>query len=90
MSSVVACLDSDILTTVQRCEVIVEILLRYREGLPDWLNLHIDHASLFHGKLFVILVNAYSKWINMHIATSTSFESSINKLQTIFTTLFLP
>lgn len=87
MSSVVACLDSDILTTVQRCEVIVEILLRYRGGA---FLMGKSPYSLFHGKLFVILVNAYSKWINMHIVTSTSFEISINKLQTIFTTLFLP
>ena len=36
-----------------------------------WARLHIDHAGPFMGHIFLILVDAYSKWTDSHIVSST-------------------
>ena len=37
-------------------------------------------------KFFFVLINAYSKWLEVHIVNSTSSEVTIQKLQQIFST----
>ena len=49
-----------------------------------WARLHIDHAGPFMGHIFLILVDAYSKWMDAHIVSSTSAEATIKKLVDIF------
>ena len=56
----------------------------------SWSRLHIDHAGPYLGKLYLILVDAFSKWIEVHIVNSTSSEATIEKLRTIFSTHGLP
>ena len=56
----------------------------------QWSRLHIDHAGPFLGKYFFVLINAYSKCLEVHIVNSTSSEVTIQKLQQIFFTHGLP
>ena len=63
-------LDSDIVTKVRHCH----ICQTNRPSPPKaplhpwewpsrpWARLHIDHAGPFHGKPFLIVVDAHSKW----------------------------
>ena len=55
-----------------------------------WARVHIDHAGPFQGKLFLLLVDAHSKWMEVHIVPSTSAEATIAKLRNIFATFGLP
>ncbi|UYV81812.1 K02A2.6-like [Cordylochernes scorpioides] len=55
-----------------------------------WSRLHIDHAGPFQGKLFLVVVDAYSKWIGAKIVSITSTETTINSLKEIFATHGLP
>ncbi|UYV74594.1 hypothetical protein LAZ67_12000217 [Cordylochernes scorpioides] len=55
-----------------------------------WSRLHIDHAGPFQGKLFLVVVDAYSKWIEAKIVSTTSTETTINCLKEIFATHGLP
>ncbi|UYV66609.1 K02A2.6-like [Cordylochernes scorpioides] len=55
-----------------------------------WSRLHIDHAGPFQGKLFLVVVDAYSKWIEAKIVSTTSTETTINSLKEIFATHGLP
>ena len=45
-----------------------------------WARMHIDHAGPYLGKLYLLIVDAHSKWIEAFIVTSTSAESTITKL----------
>ncbi|UYV80580.1 hypothetical protein LAZ67_19000797 [Cordylochernes scorpioides] len=51
-----------------------------------WSRLHIDHAGSFQGKIFLVVVDAYSKWIEAKIVSTTSTETTINCLKEIFAT----
>ena len=55
-----------------------------------WCHLYIDHAGPFLGKYFFILIDPYSKWLEVNIVNSTSSEVTIQKLQQIFSTHGLP
>ena len=55
-----------------------------------WSRIHINHAGPFQGKLFLIIIDAHSKLIDVHIVNSTSAESTIAKLRTLFATHGLP
>ena len=91
-------MDTDIASTVQSCS----ICQQHRPSPPKaplhpwewpshpWSRLHIDHAGPFMGKLFLILVDAHSKWLEVHVVPSTSAAATIDKLRAIFATFGLP
>ena len=55
----------------------------------SWERLHIDHAQW--GKhLLLILVDAFAKWPEVHLVSSTSATQTIDKLRTIFATHGVP
>ena len=37
-----------------------------------WSRVHMDHAGPFCGKMFLIIVDAYSKWTDAKVASSTT------------------
>ena len=54
-----------------------------------WERLHIDHAQW--GKhLLLIVVDAFAKWPEVHVVSSTSASQTIDKLRTIFSTHGFP
>ena len=55
-----------------------------------WTRLRIDHAGPLEGKTLLIVVNAHSKWIDVHVVPSTSATATINKLRTTFSVHGLP
>ena len=54
--------------------------------IRPWTRLHIDHAGPFHGKLFLVVVDAHSKWIDVQIVKSTASNSTIAVLRYLFAT----
>ncbi|XP_017462912.1 PREDICTED: uncharacterized protein K02A2.6-like, partial [Rhagoletis zephyria] len=55
-----------------------------------WSRLHIDFAGPFQGRQFFIVVDSYSKWLEVFIVKSTSSEAAIKPLRTLFSTHGLP
>lgn len=51
-----------------------------------WSRIHVDFAGPFMNKSFLIIVDAYSKWMDIHIMNSTTSEATIAKLQQTFAT----
>ena len=43
-----------------------------------WSRVHIDYAGPFMGKMFLLLTDAHTKWMEIHMSTS---ETSINLLR---------
>ena len=55
-----------------------------------WRRVHLDHAGPFMGKLFLVLVDAPSKWLEVVIVSSTSAQVTIKALRKIFATHRIP
>ena len=53
-------------------------------GLAKWSRLHLDFAGLFVGSMYLVLVDTYSKWLEVVIMNSITSISTIEKLQQIF------
>ena len=55
-----------------------------------WARLHIDHAGPFMGKMFLVIVDSYSKWLEVRIVHSTTAICTIQELKSAFATHGLP
>ena len=58
-------------------------------GQP-WSRLHIDYAGPYKGHMYLMVMDAYSKWMDVHIMKSTTSAATIEKLREIFATHGLP
>ena len=59
---------------------------------PDapWTRIHVDYAGPFLGKMFLVVVDAHSKWPEVLIANSTTSHSTMEALRTLFGRYGLP
>lgn len=55
-----------------------------------WTRLHIDYAGPFKGEMFLVVIAAYSKWLEVHQMKSTTSTATIEKLREIFATHGIP
>ena len=55
-----------------------------------WARIHIDHAGPFQGKIFLVAVDAHSKWLEAVTVPTTSSQATIKVLRTMFATHGLP
>lgn len=49
-----------------------------------------DYLGLFLGKMFLLIMDSHSKWVKVHVATSATIATTIDKLQITFAALGLP
>ena len=54
-----------------------------------WTRVHADFAGPFLGKMYLVLIDAYSKWMEMHITSGATSAITIAKMKT-FSSLGLP
>ena len=49
-----------------------------------WERVHVDFAGPYLGKMFLLLIDAFSKWMEVFIVSSASSEQTIEKLRMCF------
>jgi len=52
-----------------------------------WLRVHIDYAGLVEGKMFLLIVDAYSKWLEVHATSTSTSAATIELLRKSFAVL---
>ena len=59
---------------------------------PDkpWTRVHIDYAGPMYGKMFFLMIDAHSKWLEVHITRSSTSAATIGLMRSTFATLGLP
>ena len=59
---------------------------------PDrpWTRIHMDFAGPFLGKYFMVVIDSYSKWMEVEVLSSTTTRVTVKTLQRIFATHGLP
>ena len=55
-----------------------------------WSRIHIDYAGPFMGKMFLLIIDAHSKWLDIHITNSCNTQSTVEKLRMTFANHGLP
>lgn len=55
-----------------------------------WSRIHVDYAGPFENKMFLVIVDAYSKWMDIHITSSSTSGITIELLRRSFSSLGLP
>jgi len=58
-------------------------------GLP-WSRIHIDYVGPYKGEMFLVVMDAYSKWLEVHRMKSITSTATIEKLREMFATHGLP
>ena len=85
-------LDKDITTIVQHCNDCQKPRNKPQPAplhpwdwpkMP-WQRVHIDFAGPFMGKMFLIVVDSHSKWIEVEVMSSITSEATIEKLGDMF------
>jgi hypothetical protein len=91
-------LDKDIEDKVKHCEP----CQRTRHAPPQvpisswewpkhpWKHLHIDYADPFHGNMFLLIIDAHSKWLEVCMVNSATARVTVERLRAVFATHGLP
>ena len=83
-------IDQDLENKVRECEQ--SALARHPWEWPSrpWARLYVDYAGPLMGKIFRVLIDAHSKWMDVHTVASATSHSTISVLRTIFASHGLP
>jgi transposase InsO family protein len=55
-----------------------------------WQRIHIDYAGPFQGKMYLVVIDAHSKWPEVITTSTSTTEKTIEILRTIFARFGLP
>ena len=55
-----------------------------------WTQVHADFAGPFLGKMYLVTIDAYSKWMEVQITSGATSAITINKVKITFSSLGLP
>ncbi|XP_054272675.1 uncharacterized protein K02A2.6-like [Macrosteles quadrilineatus] len=91
-------LDQDIENMVNSCQACQQsrhsppraTVLPWEKTKQPWSRLHIDFAGPFQNKLFLIVVDSFSKWLEVVLVPSTDSRSTIKVLRSLFATHGVP
>ena len=91
-------MDTDIETLVKTCTECQESRLSpptaplhpWEWPASPWSRLHIDFAGPYLGHMFLVLVDAHSKWMDVRLMHSIKAHSTIEQLRMIFATHGIP
>ena len=91
-------MDRDLENRVKECEACQRAhnqppfspLMPWEVPQVPWERLHGDFAGPYEGKMFFILVDAYSKWLEVVLMSAANSTTTIECLRSIFSTHSLP
>ena len=62
----------------------------WEKSRNPWQRIHIDHAGPFMKCLFLVVVDTFSKWLEVRIVSSTSSKATISALRQMFASHGIP
>ena len=85
-------IDADIEAQVKRCNQCqlnqpsppVVPMHPWEWSEHPWDSIHIDFAGQFMGKMFLLVVDAHSRWMEIEIVNAASTQNTIEHLRSMF------
>uniref|UniRef100_A0A8C4NG03 Gypsy retrotransposon integrase-like protein 1 n=1 Tax=Eptatretus burgeri TaxID=7764 RepID=A0A8C4NG03_EPTBU len=87
-------IDSELESCVHRCDTCMQLSKSPAESplslwswpFKPWSRIHVDFAGLFFGKMFLVVIDAFSKCIECSIMSTSTSAATIENLRVMFTT----
>ena len=79
-------MDADLEQKVRQCSP----LHPWEWPHKPWVRLHLDYAGPFLGKMFIIMIDAHSKWMEAFPMNTSTSRATIEKLRIDFAKHGLP
>ena len=91
-------IDNDLESKVRNCNICQKfkneppqaIIHPWEWPKQPWVRIHVDFAGPFLGKMFLILIDGRSKWIEVYITASTTSSVTIEKMRSSFASFGIP
>ena len=91
-------IDADIDKSVRLCQACQAVqslpphvpLTPWQWPSRPWTRLHLDFAGPFENHMFLVLIDAYSKWIETFVTSSSTSSTVIHHLRATFARFGLP
>ena len=55
-----------------------------------WERIHIDYVDPFMGKMFLLVIDSHSRWMEVDAANTASMQNTIEHLRSMFSRFGLP
>ena len=91
-------MDRDLAATVEQCDACQRTrhlpptapIQPWEWPKSPWSRLHADYAGPFLGKMYLLVVDAHSKWLEVFPVSAATSTITIEHLRTLFSTHGLP
>lgn len=91
-------LDKEIEGLSNSCEICIEhrpeqeksVLIKWPLTSKVFERIHLDHAGPFKGRTFLIMVDSYSKWVEIFEVSSATTKTTLKYMREVFARLGLP
>ncbi|EFO94687.1 hypothetical protein CRE_08564 [Caenorhabditis remanei] len=91
-------MDSDIQKMVQSCDQCAAVakdpvkttLCSWPMPTAPWQRVHADYVGPIHGKYYLVMVDAFSKWPEIRTTTSITTSATLKLLQHVFSQFGIP
>ena len=91
-------IDCEIEAVVKQCPVCQESraspplapLHPWQWPSQPWSRVHLDFAGPYMGHMFLVIVDAHSKWLDAHIMSAITSSKTIEVLRSVFAIYGLP
>ena len=88
-------MDKDIENSVSTCQLHqakppVAPLHPWKWPMRPWTCLHIDFAGPMYGKMYLVIIDSHSKWIEAFVTTSSTSTTVIEIVRHVFARFRIP
>ena len=91
-------IDDDLESLVKKCAVCQQSrpnppaapLHPWEWPHEPWTRIHADYAGPFMGRMFLVIVDSHTKWMEVHITGNSTAQTTIDKMRTTFAALGIP
>ena len=91
-------MDKDIETCVKKCAICqssrknpsVAPLHPWPVPATPWTRVHIDYAGPLEGRMFLLITDSHSRWMEIHATNTSTSSATIELLRKSFSSLGLP